>query len=647
MTKLPNNLISSIKSKVLGSETRTTTSPNKQVSSLTKVIAKNFMAINGMARDLNVASKNIMELVKVMGGSPREKEDMHMLKEDERERKLKVELEKDSKKPKPVTEQKRDTKKVLSNLKKQFSENALLKKITKIISIAAIVGIIFVSFKDTFIEWTKNLWESIKNSFDEFITNIKNWFTETVNAIVEGVKSFIDGFVETVSGFFSKIGDFFVSYFEIWKNIITAPFRAIGFIYNKFKALVESVIDKLPNWLKERLGLKKKTPEPVKVDDSAEKKKLKRQQKEALDTERVRKQEKEKQYTGTDEIVRQRHGIEDKTTTMRAEEAKKATPVPKGALVTSEGKPVVSGTGEVIMTGTAEPKVGPALDESAAETARLKRQAEGKPTPAPAPSAGKKEEKATQIPGGTQGLIIDALKQVGITSTKAHANILATVKAESNFKVKSENLNYSSADRIQAVFGKRRIPSLEFAQQFVKNPEALANHVYKTTDGNSEPGDGWKYRGRGFIQHTGKNQYAALSKFTGIDLIKNPDALNDPSVAAKAIAWFLLSYKRLKPQDLENMSKVNKAIAFADPSGQKALAREQSAEQIYASMTSPGGTQVSSASTDLASGQRQQQKPSTPVVVNAPTNNTTIVKGTQMAVTPQKDSSKALVARAA
>jgi predicted chitinase len=92
----------------------------------------------------------------------------------------------------------------------------------------------------------------------------------------------------------------------------------------------------------------------------------------------------------------------------------------------------------------------------------------------------------------------------------------------------------------------------------------LANHVYKSTDGNSAPGDGFKYRGRGFIQHTGKNQYAAISKATGTDLLSNPDALNSPEVASKAIAWFFLNYKRLKPKDMENISKVNKAVGFAD-----------------------------------------------------------------------------------
>jgi putative chitinase len=254
-----------------------------------------------------------------------------------------------------------------------------------------------------------------------------------------------------------------------------------------------------------------------------------------------------------------------------------------------------------------------------------------KPAPAAPAKVPSKEEKPLEV-SGVQATIVKSLNESGVTSPKAHANVLATVKAESNFKVQSENLNYSSPQRIQDVFGKRRIPSVEFAQPLVNNPEGLANEVYKTTDGNSAPGDGFKYRGRGFIQHTGKNQYAAISKFVGVDVLSNPDSLNSPEVAAKAIPWFLLSYKGLKPEDVENMSKVNKAIAFADPTGKKAAAREASSQQIYAAMSSgPTGSQVATASNEVSSGQRQQAKSQTPMIVNAPTTNNTRVVNNQPA----------------
>jgi putative chitinase len=225
--------------------------------------------------------------------------------------------------------------------------------------------------------------------------------------------------------------------------------------------------------------------------------------------------------------------------------------------------------------------------------------------------------KDAQQPTGIVGTVMSSLKEAGIVSDKAIANILATIKAETGFKIRSENLNYTSAEQIQKTFGKRRIPSLEFAAQFVKNPEALANEVYKSTDGNREPGDGFKFRGRGFIQHTGRNQYEGIKKFTGIDVVSNPDLLNDPVVATKALAWFFLSYKGKKPEQLENMATVNKAVGFADTTGEKAEKRMESAAQINASISS--GQNLDSLSTSVASSKK-----------SLPTGQTTIVAVTNV-----------------
>ena len=259
----------------------------------------------------------------------------------------------------------------------------------------------------------------------------------------------------------------------------------------------------------------------------------------------------------------------------------------------------------------APPPVAAPVDETEAEAKRLARM--GK-----APTAVSKPAPAAA--GGLVGTIISSLQSAGITSMKAISNILATIKAETNFKIRSEDLTYRSAESIQKVFGKKRIPSLEFAGQFVNNPEALANEVYKSTDGNSAPGDGWKYRGRGWIQHTGKNQYQKIKEFTGIDVVSNPDLLNDPVVATKALAWFFLKYKNKKPEQLENMSEVNKAVGFADTTGEKAAIRAASAEQITASMTS--GKDMNYLSENVITAKKSQAAGTTVVVVNNTTNQT-------------------------
>lgn len=99
-----------------------------------------------------------------------------------------------------------------------------------------------------------------------------------------------------------------------------------------------------------------------------------------------------------------------------------------------------------------------------------------------------------------------------------------------NFKLFSENLNYS-AKRLLEVFP-RYFKTLESAQAYVGNPEAIANKVYANRMGNGpeESGDGWRYRGRGAIQLTGKNNYITFSKI-------KPEVLTNPDLVALAYAF--------------------------------------------------------------------------------------------------------------
>lgn len=89
-----------------------------------------------------------------------------------------------------------------------------------------------------------------------------------------------------------------------------------------------------------------------------------------------------------------------------------------------------------------------------------------------------------------------------------------------------ENLNYT-AGRLVAVWP-NRFPSLAAAQPFANNPEALANKVYGGRLGNDQPGDGWRFRGRG-PQLTGRDNYQASARRTGLDLVNNPDLAAEPS----------------------------------------------------------------------------------------------------------------------
>jgi putative chitinase len=101
----------------------------------------------------------------------------------------------------------------------------------------------------------------------------------------------------------------------------------------------------------------------------------------------------------------------------------------------------------------------------------------------------------------------------------------------------TENLNYS-AERLCVVWP-ARFPTLADARPYAHNPEALANRVYGGRLGNTEPGDGWRYRGRSPIQLTGKDNYARVGVLMGQDLVTMPELLEQPRFALEAcIHWW-------------------------------------------------------------------------------------------------------------
>lgn len=100
-----------------------------------------------------------------------------------------------------------------------------------------------------------------------------------------------------------------------------------------------------------------------------------------------------------------------------------------------------------------------------------------------------------------------------------------------------ENLNYS-AERLMQVWPSR-FPTMASAVPFQRNPEALANKVYGGRLGNTAPGDGWDYRGRGLIQVTGRTNYELVERVSGLRVLSQPHLLAQPLPALQAsIAWW-------------------------------------------------------------------------------------------------------------
>lgn len=158
---------------------------------------------------------------------------------------------------------------------------------------------------------------------------------------------------------------------------------------------------------------------------------------------------------------------------------------------------------------------------------------------------------------------VSKIEQYGIDNPRRIAAFLAQCAHESgDFMHLSENLNYS-AQGLKATWPKRFTDAI--AAQYARQPEKIANYVYANRLGNGDEksGDGWKYRGRGLVQITGKSAYGSCSVAMYKDdrLIKNPELLaTDKDAAIKSAVWFW-NTRNLNPlADDGRISEITKLI---------------------------------------------------------------------------------------
>jgi putative chitinase len=142
-----------------------------------------------------------------------------------------------------------------------------------------------------------------------------------------------------------------------------------------------------------------------------------------------------------------------------------------------------------------------------------------------------------------------ACDKFDINTPERVAGFVAQCAHESGmFKSVSENLNYK-AEALMKLFGRHRISEAD-CQKYGRidgvqqaDQAGIANTIYggeygKKNLGNTEPGDGYAYRGRGLIQLTGRANYKKASDSIGVDLIANPDLVATPEYAAMTAGWF-------------------------------------------------------------------------------------------------------------
>jgi flagellum-specific peptidoglycan hydrolase FlgJ len=656
------SLFKSYMSKVSGEDTENNFTPmNKKSFSFMKKTSDNFSVIKDIAKNIKESNEKIVQLVEIMGGQP--KKDLsgdYFEEQDKKEEDIEASRLKPKKeKPKAEKKEKFSIFKLLRNI-----FEAILKTITTVLAVALapaiLIGIFVDSIKEMFLEFGKKIKDSLVEFFDGFVEKIQTWITDTVKPIIDGVKEFIDNMVETVSNFFGKIGDWFVEKFGFIKDIFEPVLSFISKVWDRFTSMLDGLKAKLKPLVEAALnfsgkdgkitklfksegldkfvGIGVEPKQITKEEDDAEKKKLERQQKEALDTERVREQEKKAQYTGDDEIVRKRHGIEDKTTTMRAEERKPApTPAPK-----VEAKPAPK-----IGTAPAQipkPETGPV--PSAPTVTKPTTKEDLSPKPEGISSGGKfpDEQKfveslkpwakyvSDKIGGKVPPMAIlgqwagESGSGKSLPADYNYAGIKAGKKFQKgNFVLTEERYTNEQLKRAQS------------------SGEDLAKVITSPTDTITKKGrqvtiDEWF--GKGSFQKAkdeGKNWVQVKSYFAKFKDLKD---------FADSFASFISTPRYAKAREQTTAAGFGYEIAkagYATAAAEKYSAKVAAFDQKYSS-----GGQISSASTEVASGQRQQQKPSTPVVVNAPTTNTTVVNNKQVAsAPPPKDSSRALVSRAA
>jgi putative chitinase len=142
------------------------------------------------------------------------------------------------------------------------------------------------------------------------------------------------------------------------------------------------------------------------------------------------------------------------------------------------------------------------------------------------------------IPDSVIAMLPETIEKFELNTSLRLAHFLAQAGHESGgFKAVNENLNYG-AKGLRGIFGKY-FPTDAKAALYERKPEKIANLVYGGRMGNGveATGEGFKFRGRGYIQLTGKDNYTQFDKTVPEDILANPDLVSTKYALASA-AWF-------------------------------------------------------------------------------------------------------------
>jgi predicted chitinase len=259
---------------------------------------------------------------------------------------------------------------------------------------------------------------------------------------------------------------------------------------------------------------------------------------------------------------------------------------------------------------------------------------------------------ARVAPAEAQAGVIAHLKNSGITDPRAIANVLAMIQGETGFRQRSEDSLAGTATseiRNRIFKNNKGIAGLSDAQidEMKKgDSSALYNIAYddkyrgaRNKLGNTEPGEGFKYRGRGFHQLTGKSNYAAASRaLYGDDrLVKNPDLVNDPKVAGMVAAWYYSTSSHAKGRDLTNFKDVYGMTAGNSNNTKELQRRSGFANQFLQQLTPQTSGNTTSGPDPVAPQSSSNQESAVNPVANLNTSLDNMVTLMREQVTQQKN----------
>lgn len=180
----------------------------------------------------------------------------------------------------------------------------------------------------------------------------------------------------------------------------------------------------------------------------------------------------------------------------------------------------------------------------------------------------------------SSALLLQRSIESGITSPRELANLMGNAAVETaNFSTMHESFNYRSTERIVATVASatHRFSRAQIDQAVEsRDPQRIATILYENRQdlGNDQPGDGWRFHGRGYFQYTGRDNYEHWGRQFGVDLLEHPDQAAEPEMAAQ----LAISYWRAKVP-IESREDVSIAAKRINGGENGMAARVNAAEQ--------------------------------------------------------------------